>query len=127
MAKPAAGLYAHKSRGQFRRPITGSSAAHVTLPTTLALMNTAIRTRRERNRIGAMQAKPASRHIPPAPSLNLNSAAHHRASILYAHKPIRTANPSRVYTKTIEIRIHPGKIHLRLKRGGEDWQLKSSR
>jgi hypothetical protein len=75
MAKPAAGFYAHKSRGQFRRPITGSSAAHVTLPTTLALMNTAIRTRRERNRIGAMQAKPASRHIAPAPSLNLNSAS----------------------------------------------------
>ncbi|MFP3566912.1 hypothetical protein [Paraburkholderia sp. SIMBA_030] len=39
----------------------------------------------------------------------------------------RMAISSRVYTKSIEIRIHPGKIHLRLKRGGEDWQQKSSR
>jgi hypothetical protein len=39
----------------------------------------------------------------------------------------RTANSSFVYTKTIEMEIHPGRIHLRLKRGGEYWQQKSSR
>jgi hypothetical protein len=90
-------------------------------------MKTAIRTRRERNRIGAMQAKPVSRHIAPAPSLNLNSASITAPPSFMRINLSRTANPSSVYTKTIEIQIHPGKIHLRLKRGGEDWQQKSSR
>lgn len=39
----------------------------------------------------------------------------------------RTANFSLVLYKSFEIGIHPGKIHLRLKRGGEIWQRKSSR
>lgn len=46
---------------------------------------------------------------------------------LYAHKPGRMAISYLFSRQTIEMQMHPGKIHLRLKRGGEDWQRKSSR
>jgi hypothetical protein len=47
---------------------------------------------------------------------------------LYAHKPFAEwpISKFRVH-KSFEIAIQPGKIHLRLKRGGEIWRQKSSR
>jgi hypothetical protein len=46
----------------------------------------------------------------------------------YAHKPFAEWPISEFrLDKSFEIAIQPGKIHLRLKRGGEIWRLKSSR